>query len=300
MNFSHSPEIFYTLDSFKNWRSTIKQAIGFVPTMGNLHLGHLTLVEAALEKFPLVVVSIFVNPTQFGPKEDFDKYPRTLKDDCQLLAGLEKKFPQRKILIFAPQKPEEIYNTNYSFSVHPGPWGNILEGKFRPGHFQGVCTVVTILLHLVNPQGLFLGKKDYQQLKILQKMLHDLQFAITLYPVDTVRNPLGLALSSRNSFLSEQQLQLALQLSRSLQEIKTQLTHSWYNQHRWHLEQAKKIISTYCESTQLEWDYCELRQQDFHEISEDSLSVVLLAVVKINHIRLLDNLEFNFVRNTIL
>lgn len=285
--------IFFTTNSFNNWRKPINESVGFVPTMGNLHLGHLTLVETALKHHQLVVVSIFVNPSQFGPTEDFDKYPRTLELDCQLLNLLAEKYPDSKIVVFAPQSPSEIYANDFTTVINPGPLATILEGKSRPDHFQGVCGIVAILINIINPLKIYLGKKDYQQLKILQKMIIDLRFNVTIHPVDTIRNEEGLALSSRNNFLSSEQLELAVNFPKALNQLKNILIENYHLQQSWHSDQISEILINFCKNSSLDWEYCELRQQDFAPITEHSLQVVILGVIKIKQVRLLDNLEFN-------
>ena len=177
---SHNLTVFYTTESFKQWRKKNSYPLGFVPTMGNLHLGHISLLEMAIKKYSQVVLSIFVNPTQFGPSEDFEKYPRTLEQDILLVELMLKNYPDAQVIVYAPQHPSEIYRKDFSSFISPGKIGTLLEGEKRPGHFQGVCSVVSILLHIVRPECLFLGKKDYQQWKILQKMITDLHFPVSL------------------------------------------------------------------------------------------------------------------------
>ncbi len=285
--------LFFTTESISTWRASIAEPIAFVPTMGNLHLGHLSLVEEALKLHAIIVVSIFVNPSQFGPNEDLDKYPRTLEQDCQMLNELLDKYPEANLVVFAPKSPSEIYAKDYSTVINPGELATVLEGKSRPGHFQGVCSVVGILLNIVRPTTMYLGKKDYQQLKILQKMVLDLQFNVVIHPVETVRNESGLAMSSRNNFLSQEEIKMAANFPIALKQLKEILMQSWHEHQGWHTEQIPKIIASFCEDSELKWDYCELRQQDFAPITEQSLQVVILGVIKINQVRLLDNLEFN-------
>lgn len=285
--------LFFTTTSFNHWRSTLTENLGFVPTMGNLHLGHIHLVEEALKLYETVVVSIFVNPTQFGPNEDFDKYPRTLDQDCEMLLRLWQKYPDKKIIIFAPKTPSEIYVDNSTTTISAGAISQTLEGKSRPGHFQGVCNIVAILLNIVTPSELFLGKKDYQQLKILSKMILDLKFRVKVHAVETVRLANGLAMSSRNNFLSPEELDFAKKFPMSLNELKYKLIEHWQIANCWKSATVTSLISTYCQNSSLNWDYCELRQQDLAPINEHSQQVVLLGVVKIQQVRLLDNLEFN-------
>mgnify|MGYP000966267886 FL=1 len=170
--------------------------VAFVPTMGNLHEGHITLMRDAGQNADSVIASIFVNRLQFGPSEDFAKYPRTLEADCEKLeaAGVTH--------LFAPDE-NEMYPEPQHFHVDPAPAQvSILEGEFRPGHFRGVATIVLKLLNIVQPNSALFGKKDYQQLIVLKNMVRELALPIEVLPGETVRAPDGLALSSRNGYLS--------------------------------------------------------------------------------------------------
>jgi pantoate--beta-alanine ligase len=183
--------------------------LGLVPTLGALHEGHLSLVRAARRECDAVAVSIFVNPTQFGPNEDFERYPRTFGKDCALLER------EGVHLVFAPSA-EEMYSQNATTVVDVGEIGERLDGKFRPGHFRGVATVVAKLFHIVSPDFAFFGQKDAAQVAVLQAMVRDLNFPLQLVVCPTVREPDGLALSSRNVNLSARERVEALALSRSL------------------------------------------------------------------------------------
>jgi pantoate--beta-alanine ligase len=186
--------------------------LGLVPTMGALHEGHLSLVRAARESSGLVAASIFVNPTQFGPSEDFAKYPRALKSDCALLEreGVE--------LVFAPSV-EEMYPQGAVTWVVVEGLSERLCGKSRPGHFRGVTTVVAKLFHIVEPDLAFFGQKDAAQVAIIQRMVRDLNMPVTIEVCPIVREPDGLAISSRNAYLSPQERQSALVLYRSLMRV---------------------------------------------------------------------------------
>ncbi|WP_347246222.1 pantoate--beta-alanine ligase [Thermogutta sp.] len=183
--------------------------IGFVPTMGALHEGHLSLVRAAKRECEEVVVSIYVNPTQFGRGEDFERYPRNLEKDLELLADLDVPW------VFAPTD-SEMYPTGFDTWVEVGRMAQPWEGKFRPGHFRGVATVVLKLFHLVEPDIAYFGEKDYQQLLVVRQMVRDLNLAVEIRPCPTVREPDGLAMSSRNQYLSPKEREDALVLYRSL------------------------------------------------------------------------------------
>ena len=182
-----------------------------VPTMGALHAGHLQLVSQARDLGGIVVVSIFVNPLQFGPGEDLDRYPRTLDDDVARLEGLAD-------LVFAPTVTEMYPRGATGTRVTAGPVGELFEGASRPGHFDGMLTVVSKLLHIVTPDVAVFGQKDAQQVHLVGRMVDDLNVPVSISVVDTVREPDGLALSSRNRFLDAQQRSAAVVLSRALAE----------------------------------------------------------------------------------
>lgn len=186
------------------------QTLGFVPTMGALHAGHLALVEAARRTCDAVAVSIFVNPTQFGPNEDFSRYPRTLEADAALLqdAGVD--------LLFAPSAADIYPKGGLGITVDPGPLGERLDGQARPGHFRGVATIVTKLFGIVGPDRTFFGQKDAAQVAVLRAVVRDLDLPVELVTCPTVREPDGLALSSRNRYLSPSERTQALALSKAL------------------------------------------------------------------------------------
>ncbi|MFC4563872.1 pantoate--beta-alanine ligase [Nocardiopsis mangrovi] len=183
--------------------------LALVPTMGALHIGHRALIAAAREQADAVAVSIFVNPLQFGPNEDFDRYPRPLAADLAVCAeeGVD--------VVYAPAV-ETMYPGRQMVTVHPGRMGDVLEGEFRPGFFDGVLTVVGKLFHMVRPDLAFFGQKDAQQLAVVRRMVRDLGMGVAIVGVPTVRDPDGLATSSRNAYLSAKERESALALSRAL------------------------------------------------------------------------------------
>src|ERR1700746_631453 len=191
--------------------------LGFVPTMGALHKGHASLVQVAKAQCAPVVVSIFVNPNQLGPAEDFQKYPRTLESDRTLLESLGVDY------LFAPPA-EEIYPQSFRTLVNVEGLGNRLEGRSRPGHFQGVATVVLKLFEIVQPRFAYFGRKDAQQCRVVQQMAADLNLDTEIVVSPIVREPDGLALSSRNAYLSPDDRRAATALSRSLQAAKHEIT----------------------------------------------------------------------------
>ena len=184
-------------------------SIGFVPTMGALHQGHVTLVRRARRECDRVVVSIFVNPLQFGPKEDYSRYPRNLRSDQKLLQK------EKVDLLFFPSV-KTMYPDLFSTSIDVGPIADRLCGRFRPGHFQGVATVCAKLFNLVSPDVVYFGQKDYQQTRVIQRVLEDLDFDIRLKVVPTVREADGLAMSSRNRYLAPEERKRALLLPEAL------------------------------------------------------------------------------------
>lgn len=190
------------------WRAE-GHKVALVPTMGALHEGHLTLVRRALELADRVVASLFVNPTQFGPNEDFSRYPRDEAGDFAKLAEAGCS------LLYAPAV-EVMYPDGFGTTVDPGPVAEPLEGKFRPGHFQGVATVVTKLLMMCRPDVACFGEKDYQQLQVIRRVTEDLNLPVRIEGVPTVREADGMALSSRNRYLSEDERRRAVAISRAL------------------------------------------------------------------------------------
>jgi len=204
--FEHIPSLRAALKE----RRQAGETIGVVPTMGYLHDGHLELVRRAKAETDCVVVTIFVNPTQFAPNEDFASYPRDAERDLQLLAGLDVDY------VFAPPV-EEIYPEPLQATVSLKPLGDILIGAVRPGHFSGVATVVAKLFNIVGPDRAYFGEKDFQQLAVIRKMVADLNFPIEIVGVPTVREPDGLAMSSRNVRLSPEDRKAARVLSAALE-----------------------------------------------------------------------------------
>ncbi len=262
-------------------RST-KKLIGFVPTMGNLHEGHLTLVRAAKKICDVVVVSIFVNPIQFGAGEDFDSYPRTLEQDSRLLADVDCD------IIFAPSV-EQMYGTQPRLTnISVGQITDDLCGKSRPGHFDGVAVVVTKLFNIVQPDFAFFGQKDYQQLAVIRQLVQDLNMPLEVIGVPIVRAEDGLALSSRNGYLSEQQRAIAPTIYQLLKQAEQQL-------HEGHaLAQVLESISNQLTQAGFVVDYVEARQINLQPIAQFDRNVVLFVAAKLGTTRLIDNLQVDF------
>lgn len=206
-------QLFHTIKDIKQYvrsQKALGNSIALVPTMGALHEGHLTLIRTAQEAADIVIVSIFVNPTQFGPNEDYDAYPRTLEADCQGAASAGAS------AVFAPS-PSEMYPNGYATYVNVEGITDLLCGAQRPGHFRGVATVVTKLFNIVQPDRAYFGQKDAQQVLVIRRFTADLNLPVEIVMVPIVRDENGLALSSRNSYLSAEEKEAALVLSASLQ-----------------------------------------------------------------------------------
>jgi len=254
----------------------------FVPTMGNLHEGHLALVRQARAAVPTgqVIASIFVNRLQFAPHEDFDTYPRTLPRDCELLesAGCD--------IVFAPAEAE-LYPEPQGYKVHPpAALADILEGHFRPGFFVGVSTVVHKLFNIVQPSVAVFGKKDYQQLMVIRQLVAQMALPVQILAGETTRSPEGLALSSRNGYLSAEQKQEALRLSRTLKT----LIAGWQGGAR---DVAALEAAALQHLREHGWqpDYVTLRRQADLGAPSDGQALVALAAAKLGATRLIDNLE---------
>ena len=260
-------------------RLATERAVAFVPTMGNLHEGHLELARIARENGGPVVVSIFVNPLQFGPGEDFDKYPRTLEADCAKLAGLAD-------IVFAPAV-SEMYPEQQTLFVEPPPMASELCGAFRPGHFRGMATVVLKLFNLVQPRVAVFGKKDYQQLAIIRQMVTQFNLPISLVGAETARAPDGLALSSRNQYLRPGERAEAPRLYRALQEAARRLRAGEKN-----LEQIQQEAVKLLERHGWMVEYVSIRSQAGLGLpAAGEANLVILGAARLGSTRLIDNLE---------
>ena len=202
-------EVLHSIAEFRKAHAKLKGSLGLVPTMGYLHQGHMELVRRAKAGNAAVAASIFVNPTQFGPNEDLAAYPRDLKRDLAMLEA------EGAALVFNPS-PEEMYPKGYASSIDVGPVAQPMEGAHRPGHFRGVATVVAKLFNIVQPERAYFGQKDGQQVAVIKRMALDLDFPVEIVVVSTVREPNGLAMSSRNVYLNEQERLAARCLSQGL------------------------------------------------------------------------------------
>lgn len=261
----------------------------FVPTMGNLHEGHLSLMRLARQHGDPVVASIFVNRLQFGPNEDFDSYPRTMQAD------IDKLEKEGVYILFAPTE-RDLYPQPQEYRVEPPEQlGKILEGEFRPGFFQGVCTVVLKLFSCVQPKVAVFGKKDYQQLMIIRQMAKQFALPVDIIPGETIRSDDGLALSSRNSYLTPEQRLEAPHLQRILNEVRHQVL-DLKDRNSASLSQIEKQAVEQLVKRGWQPDYIAIRQQSDLSISTDESlqngeSLVILTAAKIGNTRLIDNLE---------
>lgn len=273
-------------------RQTVKslkaqnQSVGFVPTMGNLHNGHLQLVKKAKATCDVVIVSIFVNPMQFGANEDLDNYPRTYDEDCNKLIA------EKTDILFFPDHLDMYPNgIDDHTTVNIEHLSNILCGKSRPVHFTGVCTVVTKLFNLVQPDYAFFGEKDYQQLTIIKRMTSDLCMPINIVNVPTERESNGLAMSSRNGYLNKEQQETASIIFSALCNAKKEILEGALN----YKELCDKAIIK-IENEGLTIDYFEIREQDTLNTLLDSneyLDIVILAAAYYGKTRLIDNITFS-------
>jgi pantoate--beta-alanine ligase len=267
--------------------------IAFVPTMGNLHAGHIHLVEVAKLHANCVVVSIFVNPLQFGPSEDLASYPRTLQADCEKLqaAGASIVFTPNVEEMYAQitESKSEGINLNQTMTITPPPIANELCGATRPGHFAGVATVVMKLFNMVQPSVAVFGQKDFQQLFIIKQMVKQFNLPIDIIAVETVREPSGLAMSSRNGYLTDAQRATASQLNSALQGIVKSIKNG--NKNYGELEQQAKA-----ELNSQGWlaDYISIRSSESLLLADGAdTKLVVLGAAKLGNTRLIDNLAFS-------
>jgi pantoate--beta-alanine ligase len=262
---------------------TTRKRLGLVPTMGALHEGHLSLVRAARARCDAVAVSIFVNPTQFGPTEDLSKYPRQFERDCRLL---EKEGVE---ILFAPSVGEIYPDGAVTWALVEG-LSEKLDGRSRPGHFRGVTTIVSKLFHIVEPEAAFFGQKDAAQLAVIRRMVHDLNFPIEIVACPIVREPDGLAMSSRNAYLNPEERQRALMLQRSLQRAEQGFQAGDRIATRL-ISAAKEVVAS---EPQVVLDYFEIVDPDTLDPVERISQKTLVAVAAyIGSTRLIDNIVLN-------
>lgn len=286
-------QIAHTVAEVRAWRRSVGGSVGLVPTMGYLHQGHLELVRQAASGCDRVAASIFVNPAQFDRVDDLDHYPRDLERDLELLrdAGVA--------LAFVPE-PGELYPPGFDTWVEPGRVADEQEGRHRPGHFRGVATVVLKLLNLVQPQRAYFGRKDAQQLAVIQSLVRDLDVDCEVVPVDTVREPGGLAMSSRNARLSPDERTAALVIYQAL----THARQAWEGGIRDAEQLRQRVRETLAQEPLAELEYVSLADpQTMAELENHCRQSALLSLAaQVGPVRLIDNLllEASFPDSTLL
>ena len=276
-----------TIASIRDARSAalkLHQSVGFVPTMGALHAGHLSLVERARDENDLVVASIFVNPKQFGPNEDLAKYPRQLERDVELLESMGVHH------VFAPPSINVMYGPNFCTQVNPTGFDETHEGQVRPGHFAGVATVVTKLFNIVQPTRAYFGQKDAVQCVLIRRIVQDLDIPVEIRVMDTVREPDGLAMSSRNAYLTPEERAAAPIIYKALCAAK----HIYTSKPNCSTSEIQTIIQTILESNPLvsEIQYIAVDDHDTMKPLENvgpNGAIVSLAC-RIGNVRLIDNM----------
>jgi pantoate--beta-alanine ligase len=273
-------DVIETITEMQKVRKSLKGTVGFAPTMGYLHEGHLELTRRAKAECDFAVVSIFVNPTQFGPKEDFEKYPRDTERDLKLLEDVGTDY------VFMPS-PKDIYPPGYSTWVDVEKVTNRLEGAARPGHFRGVATVVNKLFNIVQPDKAYFGQKDAQQCVVIKKMIRDLNMPLEMIIVPTVREPDGLAMSSRNVYLTTEMRRQAPVLNRSLK-----LAEKLWKQGETSAVTVRQVMTDLIQQQPLaKIEYIDIADSDtLEELQTIKPGTLISMVVKFGNTRLLDNL----------
>ena len=276
-------KIISTSSEFLDWRNLQQDTLGFVPTLGALHKGHLSLIEKSKNTCKLTVVSIFLNPTQFAPHEDLNSYPNTLEDDIKSLTNLNID------VLFLPTK-EEMYNTVAPVEVPPSNLFNKLEGLSRPHFFYGVTTIVAKLFNVIQPTHTFFGKKDAQQLRIIEEMICTMNYSIKCIPCNTIRDQYGLALSSRNQYLTTKQQKDASIIYHGLMQIKASLDAGQKNP-----EALKSIFKELIKNMpELNLDYISIAcSNTLREVKKITNKKLLISVAVFFHnVRLIDNFTY--------
>jgi len=262
-------------------RDAMAGTVGFVPTMGYLHEGHLSLVRRSRQDCDHTVVSIFVNPTQFGPNEDFERYPRDTQRDLELLSALGVD------VVFMPTV-EEMYPPGFDDWVEVrGPLTERLEGAARPGHFRGVTTVVARLFRIVRPHRAYFGQKDAQQLRVVRRMVEELGLPVQIVAMPTVREPDGLAMSSRNVYLSQEERERALALSRSLALARRMVMEEGVRDAEKVRQAVRQMVA---QTPGVELEYVSVSDEaTFQEVDEINGPVLVLLAARVGATRLIDN-----------
>lgn len=281
-------QVIRSVQAMKQKRRRWTGNVGFVPTMGYLHAGHLSLFRQARAENEILVSSVFVNPTQFGPHEDFNRYPRNLERDLNLLEALHVD------IVFVPTETE-MYPQGFTTYVDPiGPLAEQVEGAMRPGHFRGVATIVLKLFQIVQPDRAYFGQKDAQQVAVIARMIQDFNLAIQLQVLPTVREPDGLAMSSRNSYLQSQERAAALVLYKALQAGQTTFMHDLVGAGQAPARVRQAMIDVIASEPLAKLDYAEIRDPgSFLPLETLQAPAALLLAVSIGSTRLIDNFVCN-------
>ena len=272
-------KIINEIDQYLHWHNSVNGEIGFVPTMGALHMGHISLVKSSIKNNKFTVVSIFVNKRQFGKNEDFDKYPRTHQDDIEALEKLKVD------VVFIP-KNNEIYSKEFSTNIIEKSLSLKIEGQARPNFFSGVLTVVILLFNIVRPSRAYFGEKDLQQLMVVKKMVSDLKYPIQIISVKTVREQSGLAISSRNQYLNKQEQNEAKIIYECLVEAKEKVRN------KTEIQTIKQEIIARLKNKSMKIDYVAfVKLNSFQELKGSVVFPLAICVaVWYKEVRLIDNI----------
>jgi pantoate--beta-alanine ligase len=285
------PHLISTIDELRATVASERQRgrrIGLVPTMGALHAGHLSLIEISNQECDVTIATIFVNPKQFSPSEDLDKYPRTIERDLELLSRLRVPF------VFAP-KEEQIYPTGFSTFVEPPSVALPLEGELRPHHFSGVATVVLKLFNLVQADVAYFGQKDYQQTLVIRRMVEDLGIPITIRTCPIIREQDGLAMSSRNCYLSPEERVQALSISRALREARRLVDAGERDAGK--IRSTLRHVLEQAEISKIEYAQV-VDRETLEELDRIEDSAIALIAVQVGKTRLIDNCLFEYEVNS--
>ncbi|OUR98597.1 pantoate--beta-alanine ligase [Halobacteriovorax marinus] len=276
--------LFNSVNEFTEYRNSLAtDSIGLVPTMGNLHDGHLSLIKKSISENQYTIVTIFVNPLQFGPNEDFDKYPRTLTADVEKIKSL--KIEGKEIIVLAPSSVNEIFPKNFKTTISVKDLTNTLCGASRPDHFDGVTTIVYRLFALAKASKSYFGQKDYQQVLVIRRMVEDLLIPTEVIALPINREESGLARSSRNQFLSESGRVEALELSGTILKISRLLKEKSFQEAGIEINDILEVVLR-----DQRWDYLEvLDAENLEAVNINTQQVVIAGALKIEETRLIDN-----------
>jgi pantoate--beta-alanine ligase len=252
---------------------------GFVPTMGNLHTGHISLLEQSVKENDISFISIFVNPAQFAESEDFSEYPRTLESDLEIISSIETS---KYIIVYSPESLDDIYPKGFNSNIQVLSFNKQIEGVHRPSHFDGVATVVFKLLQLFGPTNAYFGQKDYQQFLVVKKLCYDFEIDTNIVLMPIVRDNDGLALSSRNQYLTPIQREEALTLRNTLLKVESKIKNNL-------IDDALSFAKETLQNTK--WNYLEIKDaENLEEITGQTKNIIILGLYQQGETRLLDNI----------